>query len=153
PKTSAFADAYTMETRKLVQRFRLATVISCVPASPNSDARLYEVPVLIGDALKTLGAKASTLPALGPDKVLRSLYATARFAWQDEASTRNAILSVFSDPPQPDNAAPPVVLKPVNLEDELVPLARAIAAQEIAGQLDHYEGTMAVPQVPDLRPI
>jgi hypothetical protein len=159
PKASAQASAYTIETRKLVKRFRLATIISCIPASPNSDKRLYEVQVTLADALQTLGVKGSPkLDALAPDKALRSFYATARFAWQDDQNTRDLILKVFTDDPggsvdagKPDLA--PATLKPVNLDDELTPLAKALAAQEVAGQLDHYEGTMAVPQVPDLRPI
>ena len=159
PKASAQASAFTIETRKLVKRFRLATIISCIPASPNSDKRLYEVEVTLADALSTLGVKGSgKLDALAPDKVLRSLYATARLGWQDDQNTRDLVFKVFSDDPggSVDAGKPnltPATLKPVNLDDELVPMAKALAAQEVAGQLDHYEGTMAVPQVPDLRPI
>ena len=159
PKASAQASAYTIETRKLVKRFRLATIISCIPASPNSEKRLYEVEVTLEDAIATLGLKgAGKLQAFAPDKVLRSLYVTARFGWQDDQDTRDLILKVFTDDPEGtvDASKPnktPATLKPVNLDDELVPLAKALAAQELAGQLDHYEGSMAVPQVPDLRPI
>jgi hypothetical protein len=158
PRSNPQGYALTIERRKLVKRFQLATVISCVPASPNSEARLYEVDVSLGDALNLLGASLGGLDARGPDKVLRSRYATARFAWQDDQDTRDRILKVFSDDPggtvdAQDPGLTAATLTPVNLDDELTPLARALAAQEVASQLDHYEGTMAVPQVPQLRPI
>lgn len=136
-------------SRKLVSRHKMATIISCVPAAPNSDKRLFEVSVSIQDAAQTLGLN-SVPSATGPDKVLRCRATTARIAWADDQNTRDRILKAFGDDPSgsvsaTDPSLTVASLDPVNYDNEILPLAKAMAAQDLAGQLDHYEGTLAVP--------
>lgn len=141
PEVSALLTSFTWPTRVLVARHQVALVLSCVPAGPNDDRRLFSLDVSLADAEAAL--KLSGLAGIegkGPVQVLRVRSRTARFAWSDQQDQRDAILSVFGVA-----QADPSLLVPVNLEDELLPLARAFAAADLAQRLDHYQGTLKVP--------
>lgn len=153
PSTEPLARSLTWSTRSLVPaaNYAMATVLSCVPAAPNDVGRLYEVVVPISEAVEALGVSGSDVTASGPDQELRTTLDTARFAWGDDQNTKDRIVQGFvgADPNASVSATDPSLtfggLVPVNLELELRPLARAVAAVDLATRIDHYQGTLATP--------
>lgn len=155
PKSYAgqVALATKWQSQKLVSRFKLATIISCVPAAPNSDKRLFRVDVKLDDAEAYLGNGARPT-GKGPVKMLRvgPQLLTPRFAWTDDANTSGKILKAFGcgDNVSANESAIETnltvdYLRPVNYETEIKPLATAMAAADLATQHDHYEGTLKIP--------
>jgi hypothetical protein len=138
----------------------LSVIMTCVPAFPNNLGRLYEVVVQLGDVASLLGLVDTIGPCNAPDQELRSRLAEARVAWQDDDPVAKAILTAFGAQftsgaqvvgvsgtisQLPDPQAPSYTLKPINLTQELVPLALALAQSDLVSKLDHYEGTKAIP--------
>lgn len=133
---------------RLETRPRISFVISCVPAGPNTEARLFAVPVTLERAWQVLGARGDTPSGKGPGKDLRCRLTTARVAWSDDSGVRQKILDAFDSDAARNLEAEPRTsadMQPVNYDSELVPAAEATAALELAATLDHYEGTLAVP--------
>jgi len=145
--------------------WQLAVILSCTPAGPNDLGRLYDIPVTLTEASTTAGI-AGVLTGFGPDIELRTRLADARVAWpvgQDDPDDAahgqaavQAILALFGV----DDVAPDITLDavdttivPINLEQELEPLAKAVAAASLLTMLDHYEGTQAFPAHKDFKPI
>jgi len=140
---------------RLETRPRISFVVSCVPAGPNTEARLFSVPVTVQRAWEVLGARGDVPRGRGPSKDLRCRLTTARVAWSDDGEIRTKILDAF-DPDAARNleAEPRTVadVVPVNYDQELAPAAEATAALELASTLDHYEGTLSIPMT-DVLPI
>lgn len=160
PGSDAFVRGKSWQTRRLVSKdtFRLATILSCVPAGPNDARRLYVVNVTLDEALETLGlANADRVDATGPVQELRTRKTQARVAWTDSQDDQDRILGLFGATGEAVSATDPTLtpqtLVPINLEDELRPLAKAVAAADVVNKLDHYEGRLSVPIAPHLRPI
>lgn len=139
--------------QSLNPNWSLATVISCSPAAPNDLRRLYSVPVAAMEAAETAGLFV-TPDSYGHEKEDRSQLAEARVAWveegEDEDTPENIILTLVGGGVEDDENGD---LEPINLESELIPLARAVAAADLMGKLDHYEGSLAVPMNGDLVPL
>lgn len=138
--------------------WKLAVVISVSPAAPNDLRRLYEIPVTMEEAALTAGMTGSPPTGYGPDKEMRSHLSQARVAWLDDTGTYDEILRLLgcSDSTiaiDRDNETAPIALTPINLEQELKPLARAIAAADLVSKLDCFEGRRAVPMDDEIVPI
>lgn len=161
PAAESDLRALSWVTRKLVpsSQFKLSTIISCVPAAPNDLSRLYPVEVSLEEAAEASGIRGlAELKGIGPDQDLRARQTTARIGWSDDLGIKTAILAAFgvgkrvvaADGSVQGDAS---ILRPVNLEDELRPLAKAIAAADLVNKLDHYEGALSVPMATHLVPI
>lgn len=146
------------------EAWKLAVILSCSPASPNDTGRLYMIPVSMTDAADTAGLDEGVNTAgYAPDIETRSRLADARIAWMDDdedpsldnPDVATEIMSLFGvdDSGGEISADSPPDLVPINLEQELQPLAKAIAAADLLTKLDHYEGELAVPANQDLVPI
>lgn len=138
--------------------WKLAVVFSVSPAAPNDKRRLYEIPVTMEEAQLAAGMTGGVLTGYGPDKELRSHLSQARVAWRDDTGTYDEILRLLgcSDSTvaiDRANETTPIGLTPINLEQELKPLARAMAAADLLSKLDCYEGRRAVPMNDALHPI
>lgn len=127
--------------------FKCAVILTCVPASPNGDAQLHEVPVLPAQVEPLLGRSVGT--CLGPDL---EIYVgpnvlTAKIRWQD---SRAADIEACFGLPEGKNAIPN--LQGLVLNDgqsgveqgaSLQNVALAVAAQVYAALLDRQQGTQA----------
>jgi hypothetical protein len=146
--------------------WKCAVVFCVAPAAPNDLRRMYEVQVSVADALASVGYTPPVPNGYGPDQELRSHLAQARVAWNDDTGTSDVIITTIvgtgdTTPgittkeamSQTPNADFPSVLSPINLNQELIPLAKAVAAAKVLTNLDHYVGELAVPMNGALAPI
>lgn len=135
--------------------WNFSTVLTCAPASPNDQRRLYEVVVHLSDAIAALGGMQTTPKCHAPDQEMRTHLVEARVAWQDDDTTSRAILTTFGQSEAgeigPDD--PVRTLTPINLDQELEPMAKAMAAADLVSKLDHYEGSLAVPMHKKIVPL
>lgn len=129
-----------------VKAWRLAVILSLVPAAPNSTSRLFEVQVSGGQAVTLAGIAAPSVGGTAPDVQTRSRLADARVPWpvDDNDTDVGNILACFPPAGTADIFGTPAVT-PMNLAQELTPLAQAIAATHLMSTLDHYQGTASIP--------
>lgn len=127
-------------------QWKLATVLSLSPGSPNDLRRCFEIQVSMLDALVTAGLPADTpMTGYAPDQEVRSQLVDARVPYIDENLTINlqalGALDAVDDIGSDD---PVTALVPINRSSELKPLANAIAAAQLLSWLDHYEGSKTI---------
>jgi len=131
----------------LSPEFKMAVILTCVPASPNGDAQLHQTIVLPSQVEGLLGRSVG--PCLGPDL---EIYVgpnvlTAKIRWNDaRASDIEACFGL----PEGKNAIPNLeglVLNdgPSGVEQgaSLTNTAQAVAAQVYAALLDRQQGTQS----------
>src|SRR5581483_7713698 len=134
----------TLQSLAKDKDFTLATVMTVSPASPNDLRRLYEIKAPVSDLWEKY--KMDSQDCDGPDQEVRSHIAEARVAWQEGDNTPAAIvLSIGGSTGSITDSDPTTTLTPINLVQELQPLAQAIAIADLIPKLDHYEGRKAVP--------
>lgn len=125
---------------QLTTDFQVATVLTCIPASPNNITRLHKVDVYASE----VGAEGS-----GPPMTVRVLpgLITARFAWSDDQAV--AIKdSILNGGVRPDN----LLVNRNDLRGVAVAIAKAIHAS-LADTPDTRSGPVSVDMNPDLKPI
>lgn len=153
--------------------WKLATVISVAPASPNDLRRLYEVRVDKATAATWAGL-ASTPTGYGPDVEKRSRLDQVRIPWQDDTGISDVTLGIlgFSDSTTVIDTADstafatalsgssvtahptsPITYQPINLFSSIAALAQSVAAADLLGKLDCRVGTKTVPGSTALVPI
>lgn len=121
--------------------FQLSTVLTCIPASPNTIDRFHKV---------TVQASAVGRDGTGPTIYARVFpgVMTARYAWSDDATTADAIRnSILQGTPIPETQL-------VNRKD-VDDVARATAQAVYANLLDQpttTSGPVEVDMNPDLKP-
>lgn len=128
----------------LADDFRLAVILTCVPAMPQDVTRYHDEVVSPEEASGALGQGIG--PCTGPPMYIKvgGGLITARFAWSDSEAT--AIEEcVFK------GTAPPWHLM-MNY-DEVRAVALAEAARQYAFMMDRNEGTQTYPLNPDLEPV
>lgn len=139
--------------------WKLAVVISCAPAAPNDLRRCFEVQVDMTDVVTAAGLSEDVfVDGNAPDQEMRSRMAEARVAWEDDTGVSDKILQVFGAPDSTIviggvDGDPVEGLIPVNLEQELQPVAQAAAAADLLNKLNCYMGTKTVPQDKTLVPL
>lgn len=126
----------------LKEDFRVATILSMVPASPNNEGRLHEEEVSATDAAGLLGVPAPA-ESKGPVYETFSGLEAARYAWADD---RKAAIhrAVFSGGDLPRD----LLVNPGTVRD----VARAQAARILSHLLDRAEGAFSVMLNPTVRP-
>lgn len=124
--------------------WKLATVISLAPGSPNDLRRFYEVQVTPTFAASNIGLSTALVLGQAPDIELRCQMSDARIAWRDADSA--TILSIFGTLPSSGITTndPITSLVPINLTQELQPAAYSLVAADLLCKLDHYEGVQRV---------
>jgi hypothetical protein len=135
----------------LSPEFKLAVILTCVPASPNNGNQLYKITVNPSDVRKIIpaGATSGLGNAQGPEMDIHCGLDTARVMWLDSRSSDiEAIFGLVNGAPgnvQTLNVKGLVI----NGEDgsletgaSLTNLAQAEAAKVYAALADHYEGTV-----------
>lgn len=132
--------------------FRLATVLTCVPASPNNLNQLYSVGVTPQDVqgIVPQGQTSGLMTALGPEMDVHCGLDTARIMWLDSRSSDiEAIFGIQNGVASPTPLTPNLKGLVINGEDgslssgaSLTNLAKAEAAKVYAALADHYEGTV-----------
>lgn len=162
--------------------WKFATVISVAPAGPNDLRRLYEVQVDVSTAASTAGL-SDTPTGYGPDVEKRSQLAQARLPWIDGTGwgvVTVAALAFADDGGSPDTVidvdesiafakclfsgasilafynigmGATSGFEPVNLTQEVAPLAMAIAAADLLTKLDCRVGRKAVPGDKNIVPL
>jgi hypothetical protein len=130
--------------------FKLATVLTCVPASPNNINQLYKVTVAPQDIqdIVPAGGQAGLTNAQGPEMDIHCGLDTARVMWLDSRSADiEAIFGIQNGQASATPLTPNLVGLVINGENgslntgaSLVNLARAQAASFYAALVDHYEG-------------
>jgi hypothetical protein len=136
--------------------WKCAVVFCVAPAAPNDLRRMYEIQVTPAAALASVGFTGSVPACYGPDQEMRSHLAQARVAWQDDTGVSDQILELLGCPDTADGITtdePLTTLTPINKNQELIPLAKAVAAARLLTNLDHYVGELAVPMDGTLAPI
>jgi hypothetical protein len=151
--------------------WKLAVVMSVSPAAPNDLRRMYEIQVSTAEAAATAGLTGYGAVGSGPDQELRSHLSQARIAWQDDSGVFDQILALLGctdvvgtsgtdqiTTKEAMSVGNPLTgfgtaLTPVNLNQELKPLAKALAAADLLSKLDHYVGERAVPMDASIVPI
>lgn len=143
----------TLQEQLQLGDFRMATVLSVTPGSPNDESRFHVVTVTTADVEKVLGISLGACdgpPAtlrVGPDIV------RARFGWDDaNASAIDAALTV----PLPDDKQAAAQAAALNLlpgnEEQLKFAAVAYVASVYAGLIDRGEGSVSTALNPTLGP-
>ena len=132
--------------------FKLATILTCVPASPNNLNQLYKVSVTPQDVQNSLpaGTSAGITNANGPEMDIHCGLDTARVMWVDSRSSDiEAIFGVqngqVSSTPLTPNLSGLVIngdAGSLTSGASLVNLARAEASKLYASLVDHLEGTV-----------
>lgn len=132
--------------------FRLATVLTCVPASPNNINQLYSVSISPQDVQDIVpqGQTTGLLDAQGPEMDVHCGLDTARIMWLDSRSADiEAIFGIQNGVASSTPLTPNLKGLVINGEDgslssgaSLTNLARAEAAKIYASLADHYEGTV-----------
>lgn len=164
-----FADDHILwvyENLVAASSFNLAIIVSAVPGGPNDKRRLYSVPVTLGGAIATLngtGIDDANSEGLGPKKYLRvrGYPTTARFPYLGTTSNApdsdalnegadltlrkfGAVNTTTTVSVADDTAVTPTgsgdKFKPINLESELEPYAKALAAAHLVLNFDCWEG-------------
>lgn len=140
--------------------WQFSTILTCTPASPNDLRRCYEVITPLSEAIDYLGGLTDPPSCKGPDREMRSHLAEARVLWVDDPSSgapwvNKDIFSAFGRNDDGDIVFldPVQNLTPLNLETELKPLGRALAAADLVEKLDHYVGKLTVPMSSSIVPI
>jgi hypothetical protein len=146
--------------------WKCAVVFCVAPAAPNDLRRMYEIQVTPAAALASVGFAGSVPAGYGPDQELRTHLAQARIAWDDSTGSSDQIIGTIvgtgdttvaittNDPMSSvPNSAFPTPLTPINKTQELLPLAKAVAAARLLANLDHYVGELAVPMDGTLVPV
>lgn len=127
--------------------WKLAVVLSLAPGSPNDVRRCYEVQVSTNDAANAAGLSSYSGTGYAPDQEFRSQLSDARIAWSDNPDTVDAILNTLGATDMVDDIGSEdsvTSLTPINLKQELTPLAQAMAAADLLNNQDCYEGTKVV---------
>jgi hypothetical protein len=137
---------------KLSSEFKLAVILTCVPASPNNINQLYSVPVYPSDVKNIIpqGALTGLTDAQGPEMDIHCGLDTARIMWLDSRSTDiEAIFGIQNGVAVGRQLNPNVAGLVINGEAgaldsgaSLTNLAKAEAAKVYAALVDHYEGTV-----------
>lgn len=129
----------TWNQARLAASHKVSVIMSCTPAGPNDGRQFHTVDVPFATALRRLGVNRDGQQFDGPTQEIRVMPQTleARTQWDDDR--REEILGAF-DPTK----AFPSSIRPIN-EKELIEFAEAVAAVDLAGKLDHYEGTQTLP--------
>ena len=125
--------------------FKMAVILTCVPASPNGDAQLHPITVLPSDVTGLIGRDIG--PCLGPDL---EIYVgpnvlTAKIRWSD---ARAADIEACFGLPEGKNAIPNLQglvlnegLSGIEQGASLNNVAQAVAAQVYAALVDRLQGT------------
>jgi hypothetical protein len=134
----------------LSPNFKLAVVLTCVPASPNNLNQLYSISVKPSDVANIIpqGAKTGLLNAQGPEMDIHCGLDTARVAWVDSrAADIEAIFGIQNGaaagkpiPLNVDNLIINGSKSDLNSGASLTNLAQAEAAKFYAALVDHFEG-------------
>lgn len=136
--------------------WKLALILSCSPAAPNDLRRMFEVQVSLADAAASVGLSSVPSVNTGPDMEMRSHLSQARVAWQDDSGVFDEILALLGTGdahPAITTDDPIATLVPINLTQELQPLAKVIAGTYLLQHLDRHEGSRAVPMDGNLCPL
>lgn len=131
--------------------FKLAVILTCVPAAPNNLNQFYTVSVKPSDVEGVIpqGAGAGLTNAQGPEMDIHCGLDTARVMWVDSRSSD--IEAIFGI-----QGGAPAVVQNLNVDDlvingqngslqsgaSLTNLAKAESAKIYAALVDHYEGTV-----------
>lgn len=124
--------------------WKMSTVLSCIPASPNSIARFHREEITPAMASDVIGRDVGE--CTGPVSYVRVFpaVATARFAWTDEAGEVTLGYIKGENPDLP--------LKNMTNPTHVLDVAKAAAARVYSGLLDRPFGTMQVDMDPELVP-
>jgi hypothetical protein len=132
--------------------FKLATVLTCVPASPNNINQLYSIAISPSDVqdLVPQGQNTGLMNAQGPEMDVHCGLDTARVMWLDSRSADiEAIFGIQNGVASSTPLTPNLKGLVINGEDgslstgaSLTNLAKAEAAKVYAALADHYEGTV-----------
>jgi hypothetical protein len=132
--------------------FQLATVLTCVPSSPNNINQLYKVTVQPSDIqdIVPAGQNAGLTNALGPEMDIHCGLDTARIMWLDSRSADiEAIFGIQNNQASAIPLTPNLSGLVINGENgslstgaSLANLARAEAAKMYAALVDHVEGSV-----------
>lgn len=136
----------------LSSSFRLATILTCVPASPNNINQLYKITVSPQDVQDVVpqGQNTGLTNAQGPEMDIHCGLDTARIMWLDSRSSDiEAIFGIQNSAASSTPLTPNLKGLVINGEDgslstgaSLTNLAKAEAAKVYAALADHYEGTV-----------
>jgi len=126
----------------LTDDFKLSTILSVTPASPNSEERLHSEEITIAEACAALGQETPAKNA-GPVFEDKTGLESARFAWQD--ASKKQILASLTDG---DDLPRSLLSNPLTVRD----VAKAHAARIAATLLDRGEGSFRVSLNADVRP-
>lgn len=132
--------------------FKLATILTCVPASPNNINQLYSIGVSPRDVQDIVpqGQNTGLQNALGPEMDVHCGLETAKIMWLDSRSSDiEAIFGIQNGVASSTPLTPNLSGLVINGEDgslssgaSLTNLAKAEAAKVYAALADHYEGTV-----------
>jgi hypothetical protein len=132
--------------------WKLMTVVSVAPASPNDLRRVYCCKVQAAEAALAAGLTFAPRDGTAPDKETRTQMAVARIGYRDDQ--RDLILNMISGNTDVDPSKDPVSsVDPINLETEVRPQSKATAAQELMAVLDRFEGKVSIPFSPSVVPL
>lgn len=132
----------------LAERSRHAVIMSIVPGAPNSRRQMHQEEVPLDDIRELLPKAGDIEEGEGPELHLfvPPSEASARYGWRDDQTARQTVsklLGLNSD--NPDDAGFGIGeelegFEFVNLESEIKPHARAMAAEAMAYYLDALDG-------------